>query len=70
MKPKFLLATVLSLIAVAAAAQNLIPSAPPPQLTTDQRIAQLERQVTDLQNRVLQLEDTTKLKIRPLTENR
>jgi hypothetical protein len=73
MKLRILLAALLSLIAVAALAQtpNLLnPIAPPPPVTTDQRVAQLERQVTDLQSRVLQLEDTTKLKIRPLTDSR
>jgi hypothetical protein len=73
MKLRIFLAALLSLIAVAALAQTptfLNPIAPPPPLTTDQRVMQLERQVTDLQNRVLQLEDTTTLKIRPLTESR
>jgi hypothetical protein len=76
MKLRILLAVLLSLLALAAFAQNVTPPsilpsivAPPPP-TTDERVQRLERQVTDLQNRVLQLEDATKLKIRPLTENR
>ncbi len=76
MKLRILLAALLSLIALAAFAQYptppsvLPPIVSPPPPTTDERIQRLERQVTDLQNRVLQLEDATKLKIRPLTDNR
>lgn len=77
MKLRMALAALLSLVALAAFAQNPTPAAPlfppsqsfDPTLTADQRIARLEQQVSMLQTQVQQLEDATKMKARPLIDN-
>ena len=70
MRLQMLLIFLMGLIALATMAQtpNLLPV--PPQPSQEQRIKQLESKVTALEDRVRQLEEESKFRIKPLTESR